>query len=102
MDKGCKEAHRRSPGALPKVQLLPPDQHGSASIKAVLPVLAGMSYDDLEIHEGGQASLEFLRVHFDHVSDAERRQVRRSLERYCGQDTMAMLWLVDELRRMCR
>src|ERR1041384_2001821 len=53
-----------------------PEQHGSASIKAVLPVLTGRSYADLEIQEGGQASLKFLRVHFGDGPESERRQVR--------------------------
>jgi hypothetical protein len=39
-----------------------PEQQDSASIKAVLPMLTGPSYADLEIQEGGQASLEYLRV----------------------------------------
>lgn len=76
-----------------------PDQHGSASIKAVLPVLTGRSYADLEIQEGGQASLEFLRVHFGDVTEDERRKVRGQLERYCGQDTEGMVWIVDALRK---
>jgi hypothetical protein len=77
-----------------------PDQHGSASIKAVLPVLTGHSYADLEIQEGGQASLEYLRVHFGDVLEAERRRVRAQLARYCGQDTEGMVWIVDALRRL--
>ena len=77
-----------------------PDQHGSVSIKAVLPVLTGTSCDDLEIREGGQASMEFLRVHYGPATDAEREKVRRNLERYCGQDTEGMIWIVDELSRL--
>jgi len=65
-----------------------------------LPVLTGHSYADLEIQEGGQASLEFLRVHFGDVPEAERRNVRAQLERYCGQDTEGMIWLVDELQEL--
>jgi hypothetical protein len=77
-----------------------PEQHGTASIKAVLPVLTGRSYADLEIQEGGQASLEYLRVHFADVPEAERQRVREQLERYCGQDTEGMVWIVDALRRL--
>jgi hypothetical protein len=75
-----------------------PEQHGSASLKSVLPVLTGHSYADLEIQEGGQASLEFLRVHFSDVPEDERQKVRGQLERYCGRDTEGMIWLVDALR----
>jgi len=74
-----------------------PDQQGSASIKSVLPVLTGRSYADLEIKEGGQASIEYLRVHFGDVPAAERHKVRKQLERYCGQDTEGMIWIVDAL-----
>ena len=77
-----------------------PEQHGSASIKSVLPVLTGHSYADLEIQEGGQASLEYLRVHFGDVPEAERRKVREQLERYCGQDTEGMIWITDALRNL--
>ena len=79
-----------------------PQQDGSASMKAVLPVLTGHSYADLEIQEGGTASMEFLRVTFGDVAEAERRKVRKQLERYCGQDTEGMIWIVEALERLCR
>lgn len=74
-----------------------PAQHGSASIKAVLPALIGISYAGLAISDGTQASDEFLRVTFGNVTAAERQQVRRDLEAYCGLDTQAM---VDILQRL--
>ena len=77
-----------------------PGQKGSASMKAVLPALTGHTYDSLAIQEGGTASLEFLRVHFTDVPDAERQRVRRELEEYCGQDTEGMIWIVEALRRL--
>ncbi len=77
-----------------------PDQEGSASMKAVLPALTGRGYEGLAIQEGGAASLEFLRVTFGEVSEAERRRVRRQLEEYCGQDTEGMIWIVDALRAL--
>lgn len=67
----------------------------------MLPVLTSKSYEGPEIQEGGQASLEFLRVHFGSASDGERAKVRRNLERHCAQDTEGMIWTVDELRRLC-
>jgi hypothetical protein len=48
---------------------------------------------DLEIQEGGQASLEYLRVHVGDVPEDERRKVREQLERYCGQNTVGMIWI---------
>ncbi|MGA2862939.1 MAG: DUF2779 domain-containing protein [Verrucomicrobiota bacterium] len=79
-----------------------PGQNGSARMKAVLPALTGHSYDHLAIQEGGTASLEFLRVHFTDVPDAERQRVRRQLEEYCGQDTEGMIWVVEALEKSCR
>jgi hypothetical protein len=79
-----------------------PDQHGSASIKSVLPALTGRSYEGLDIHEGGTANREFLRVTFRDVPEAERQRVRRQLELYCGQDTEGMLGIVEQLGRLCR
>ena len=77
-----------------------PQQRGSASIKAVMPALAGRGYADLDIREGGTASLEYARVTFGDVPDAERQRVRRQLEAYCGRDTEGMLWLVEALANL--
>ena len=74
-----------------------PCQHGTASMKAVLPALTGKTYENLAIHEGGQASGEFMRVTFGKVSDADRQQVLRNLEEYCGQDTLGMLDILQRL-----
>jgi hypothetical protein len=77
-----------------------PAQHGSASIKAVLPAFTGKDYSALAIGEGGTASLEFVRVTFGEVSAEERVRVRRQLEDYCQMDTLAMVWLTDKLREL--
>jgi len=61
--------------------------------------LAGHNYTDLKIREGGQASLEYLRVHFGNVPEKERRKVRQHLECYCGQDTEGMVWITDALQK---
>ena len=77
-----------------------PAQHGSASIKAVLPAFTGKDYSALAIGEGGTASLEFVRVTFSDVSAEERARVRQHLEEYCQLDTLAMVWLTDKLREL--
>ena len=77
-----------------------PQQHGSASMKAVLPALTGKGYDHLAIQEGGDASREFLRVTFGEVSKAERAKVRKQLQEYCGLDTLGMVQIVDHLKRL--
>ena len=76
-----------------------PDQEGTASIKRVLPSLTGKSYSDLNIHEGGSASLEFLRVTFGQVAAEERDRVRKDLLIYCGLDTQGM---IDILRALAK
>jgi hypothetical protein len=78
-----------------------PAQHGSASLKAVLPALTGKSYDRLEIHDGGTASREFMRITFDDVPGQERIRVRRALEAYCRQDTQGMIDVLEALRKLC-
>lgn len=76
-----------------------PDQKGNASIKAVLPALTGSGYENMEIADGGTASLEFLRVTFGDASRSEREKVRIYLERYCKLDTLGMHQLVVELEK---
>lgn len=78
-----------------------PSQLGSASIKAVLPALTGKGYEGMAIADGGTASNEYLRVTFgEGVSEKERSAVRRNLEKYCELDTKAMVWIVEELRKL--
>jgi hypothetical protein len=79
-----------------------PSQHGSASLKQVLPALTGTNYSTLAIREGGQASEEFKRVTFGSVEEKERRKVRQNLEEYCWMDTMGMLCIIDVLRRLAK
>ncbi|HQP25816.1 MAG TPA: DUF2779 domain-containing protein [Smithellaceae bacterium] len=73
-----------------------PAQNGSCSIKDVLPVLTGKSYDDLEIGDGGTASAEYCRVTFTE-DNKDKGKVRKSLEEYCGLDTMGMVDIVEQL-----
>ncbi len=77
-----------------------PQQHGSASMKAVLPALTGQGYENLAIQEGGAASREFLRVTFGKIDDDERQRVRQQLNEYCGLDTMGMVQIVRELAKL--
>ncbi len=66
-------------------------------MKSVLPALTGKDYSGLEIQEGSMAGREFVRVNFSDVSESERKRVRCALEKYCGQDTEGMVWIVDAL-----
>jgi predicted RecB family nuclease len=76
-----------------------PGFHGSFSIKSTLPALVpSLAYDDLEIRDGGTASLQFYRMVFETEDPAEKAKIRESLLRYCQRDTLAMV----ELRRALR
>jgi hypothetical protein len=78
-----------------------PSQGGTASLKAVLPAVTGISYSDLEIGEGGLAMLEYSRVVFgDKIKKKDKDKVFRQLEEYCGQDTLGMVKIVDELKSL--
>ena len=75
-------------------------QKGSASIKAVLPVLSDLSYKDLDIGKGDLASHEWERITFlEDVSDDEMAKVREALEKYCELDTLAEVRIIDGLQK---
>ena len=77
-----------------------PSQHGSASIKAVLPAFTDLSYEDLAIQEGGTASSQFLGLLKGLIPKEEISKLRENLLKYCERDTMAMVILVEKLRLM--
>jgi len=70
-------------------------QNGSASIKKTLPAFTEMSYDDLEIGNGGDASSLYLAFMQGLVSQPD--DLFANLLEYCGQDTLAMVKLLDVL-----
>ena len=77
-------------------------QKGSASIKKVLPVLTGTSYDHLDISDGMNASLAFLDIITNSAQTEERVKIRNDLERYCALDTEGMIWIVDKLKELTK
>jgi len=70
-----------------------------SSIKNVLPTLVPeLSYQDLEVQEGGTASLEWLRMtETDDVG--EQANKANALKRYCELDTLAMVRLLEVVER---
>ena len=66
-----------------------------SSIKNVLPSLVPeLSYKDLEVNDGGMASLEWLRM--IETDDAHEKAAKAAaLKRYCELDTMAMVRLLE-------
>ena len=74
-----------------------PEMIGSYSIKAVLPLLVPeLSYDELEINEGGLASITFesLQTETDMMIIAETRE---QLLEYCKLDTLATVKILEKL-----
>ena len=71
--------------------LYTPEMNGSYSLKAVLPALVPeLSYDDLEIQEGGTASLTYESLYVD--DDPESVEMKRdNLLTYCKLDTLSMI-----------
>jgi len=70
-----------------------------SSIKNVLPTLVPeLSYQDLEVQEGGMASLEWLRM-TETDDDREKTVKAAALKRYCGLDTLAMVRLLEVVER---
>ena len=81
-------------------QVYHPAQHGSASIKSVLPALTGQDYSGMAISDGGMASQAYLKAFYGDISSTEKEQTVKDLEAYCGLDTMAMWDLVQTLGRL--
>jgi hypothetical protein len=79
-----------------------PDQNGSASLKAVLPVLTGKSYEGFKIADGQAASLRFREMAFGDIEESRKKAIRKALETYCRQDAEGMLGIVKELKSFCQ
>lgn len=79
--------------------LYSPSMNGSASIKSVLPAFVkDLSYNDLEIKEGGTASELFLKTILEtNLLQAEKDNIYKNLKEYCGLDTLAMVRLIQVL-----
>ncbi|OGU12204.1 MAG: hypothetical protein A2X61_08395 [Ignavibacteria bacterium GWB2_35_12] len=74
-----------------------PAMRGSHSIKAVLPALMpGMSYGDLEINQGGQASSAFVNL-YEETNTEIIAKTRANLLDYCKLDTLAMVKILKVL-----
>jgi hypothetical protein len=74
-----------------------PEMRGSYSIKYVLPALVpGLSYNDLEINEGGSASNTFLSM-VNGTFKGNESHVRKNLREYCKMDTYAMVKILEKL-----
>jgi len=77
-----------------------PQFYGSFSIKNVLPALIpDMSYENMEVADGTEAGLAYERMIHGGLDSKEKQTLRNAMLEYCRQDTMAMVKLLDHLRR---
>jgi hypothetical protein len=75
-----------------------PRQHGSYSIKALLPIMSADAYKDLTINNGSLASASFLALQ-QLENKEEIQSLRAALLAYCKQDTQSMLDVLGFLKQ---
>ena len=75
-----------------------PDQHGSASIKAVLPTIAPhLDYATLAVRDGGDAVAAYREAVDVASTPARRAELDAALRLYCGRDVEAMRVVAERL-----
>jgi hypothetical protein len=95
---GCSTYLRTSNGAYSDVSLTRGED--GYTIKLVLPALCpDVSYNELEINNGMDASNQFLELYYckdeNHIADT-----RQHLLKYCHLDTLAMVRILEVLRNI--
>jgi predicted RecB family nuclease len=77
-----------------------PSQHGSWSIKAVLPALCpDLSYDALDgVKDGNMAQTAYQEAITPGTTPERKEQLRQQLDEYCKLDTLAMIRIWREFR----
>jgi len=79
-----------------------PSQMGSASLKKVLPAVAGLSYEGLPIGKGDDASLAYLALMLGNMPEEEASRTRQELLEYCKLDTEGMVRITERLEEIAR
>jgi len=73
---------------------------GSYSLKSVLPALVPeMKYEGMVVADGQSAGLAWEPLMRGGLDQGEREKIRKALLDYCGQDTLAMVRLLDVIER---
>jgi hypothetical protein len=76
-----------------------PEMRGSYSIKSVLPALIPeLSYNDLNINDGGTASSTFQSM-INGSFKGDELSTRKDLLEYCKLDTYAMVKIIEKLKK---
>lgn len=74
---------------------------GSFSLKSTLPALVpAMTYEGMEVPNGQAAGLAWQAIISGNCREAERKSKGQALLDYCGQDTLALVKLVETLRSL--
>ena len=60
-----------------------------------------LSYDNLDISDGGMASSEWLRM-IQLIDDEAKSEIRKQLLQYCGLDTLAMVKILEIMKEMVK
>jgi hypothetical protein len=96
-----KNIQRRLFDLLPVVRshVYHPTFNGSYSLKSVLPALVPeMTYEGLEVADGQAAGLAWESLVRGGLDRSECERITKALLDYCGQDTLAMVKLMEQLR----
>lgn len=76
------------------------DLSGSYSIKKTLPVFSDLSYKDLTVKNGTEAIVAY--ASYNKMTKEEYDLYYEALKIYCGQDTWAMVVILQALRELCQ
>jgi hypothetical protein len=72
---------------------------GSYSIKSVLPALVPeMTYDGMDVANGQDAGLAWESLARFNGDQEEHERLRKALLAYCGQDTLALVNILERLK----
>ena len=73
-------------------------QSGSYSIKKTLPLFSNLSYKNLDVKNGTEASTMYSK--FEYMTKEKIEDARCKLIKYCKQDTWAMVEILNGLRKL--
>ena len=76
-----------------------PKQNSSASLKVTLPIFTNLSYDNMKVGDALTASRMYLNYQRGMLSEVEMESMFKNLSTYCKQDTLAMVELLEVLKR---
>ena len=75
-----------------------PACHGRFSLKKILPALIpDMTYEGLAVANGGDAQLAYYNILTGKLPSFETERIKKDLKVYCGQDTLAMVRILEHL-----